>query len=226
MKIKVQSQPYNKVVKLSSGQQARVDAAPAGTFVVRADNTDSVKVAQGQAGSAVVYSGMPTFVVGSGGSGAAGATGATGSAGPAGATGATGSGGGSVEVVSKQNVELDGMYLGTVVYLFDNNRIKRARGNDDDRKRVLGLVMDPLIPSFGSGNIQTSGVMTMLLAEWAPVVADPEGFVGDQYYFLSPILDGKITRVAPTSPGQFVCPIGYSVGATSLLIRIGPTVAL
>jgi hypothetical protein len=225
MKIKVQSQPYNKVVKLSAGQQARVDAAPVGTFLVKADNADAVKVQQGQAGTAVVYSGLPTFVVDSGGAGSNGATGATGAAGSTGATGATGASG-TTEFVSKQNVELDGMYKGTVVYLFDNTRIKRALANNDDRKRVLGLVADSTIPSFGSGNIMTSGVFTMLLSEWAPVVEDSEGFVGDQYYYLSPLLDGKITRVAPLASGQFVCPIGYSVSATSLLIRIGQTVAL
>jgi len=223
MKIKVQSQPYNKVVKLSAGQQARVTQTQPGEFIAKPTNVDGILVQQGEVSTAVLYSGIPTLV--GGGIGSNGATGATGAAGQAGATGATGASG-TASLVSKTNAGLDGMWKGTAVYLFSNTSVKKALANNDDKKRVLGLVNENWLDPGASGQILTDGVMTMLSSEWLYVVADIEGFVGDQYYYLSPLLDGKITRVPPSSAGEFVCPIGYSISATQLLVRIDLTVAL
>jgi hypothetical protein len=225
MKIRVQTQPYNKVVKLKVGQQARISQTQPGEFIAKPTNVDGILVQQGEISTAVLYSGVPTLT--GGGIGTDGATGATGPAGPAGATGATGaSGSGTDSLVSKTNAGLDIMWKGTAVYLFSNTSVKKAQANDDDKKRVLGLVYEPVLGIGSSGQIMTEGLLTLLPSEWLYVVADIEGFVGDQYYYLSPLQEGKITRVAPSASGEFVCPIGYSVSATQLLVRIDLTVAL
>lgn len=214
MKIRVQSQPYNKVVKLDSTQKARIAHGQPGEFIAKATNIDGITVQQGVPTTAVVYSGIPDIIEGP-----------AGPAGPIGPTGPSGSSG-AESLVSKTNTGVDGMWKGTAVYLLSNTAIRRAQANNDDRKRVLGLVWDAWLPPGSSGQVLTDGVMTMLLSEWAYVVADIEGFVGDQYYYLSPMYEGKITRVPPSASGEFVCPIGYSIGATELLVRIDPTVAL
>jgi len=214
MKIKVQSQPYNKVVKLDSGQKAKIQQGQPGEFIAKATNVDGITVQQGVPSTAVVYSGMPDLVVGP-----VGPLGPVGPTGPAGSSGAE-------SLVSKTNTGIDGMWKGTVVYLHSNTGIRRAQANNDDRKRVLGLVYESWLPPGSSGQVITSGVIGMLLVEWVYVVADLEGFVGDQYYYLSPLQEGKITRVAPELAGEFVCPIGYSISATELLVRIDNTVAI
>jgi hypothetical protein len=118
------------------------------------------------------------------------------------------------------------MWKGTAVYLFDNTSVKKAQANNDDKKRVLGLVYESVLGVGASGQILTDGIITMLPSEWLYVVADLEGFVGDQYYYLSSLQEGKITRAPPSLAGEFVCPIGYSISATQLLVRIDLTVAL
>jgi hypothetical protein len=59
MKIKVNTQPFNKVVKLTDGQHARVTSSE-GRFKVKPSNLDGIRVSGGTQGVAVVHAGLPT----------------------------------------------------------------------------------------------------------------------------------------------------------------------
>lgn len=57
MKIRVQTQPYNKVVKITPEQRARVQQSN-GNLVVKPSNLDGIRVQIGDQGASVVHSGV------------------------------------------------------------------------------------------------------------------------------------------------------------------------
>lgn len=59
MKIKVNTQPYNKVVRLTDGQRAKVIESE-GRFKVKPSNLDGIRVSGGTQGIAVVHGGLPS----------------------------------------------------------------------------------------------------------------------------------------------------------------------
>jgi hypothetical protein len=145
--------------------------------------------------------------------------------GPAGPPG-TGGGSGGATTVSKTNSDTVPLEPGSPVYLFSTTGVKLARANAADSKAVLGFVgQSTAIAPGASGLIQTDGVLVLLQSQWDAVVADPEGWVVDQQYYLS-TFSGQLTRTPPSGSGQYVCPIGYSASLTELLIRVDLTILL
>lgn len=112
------------------------------------------------------------------------------------------------------------------VYVFSGTGAKRALANDINTKRVVGLVVDTIIPTLGSGSIQTDGTLTATTAEWDFLTGDVNGLAPNAPYFLDPITPGRLTRTAPSTLGYFICPIGTASNATDMIINLGPTIGI
>lgn len=105
---------------------------------------------------------------------------------------------------------------GTVVTLCWQCRHRvHARADHRATAAAIGLITED-----GSGHsVVTEGTMTLTATQWNRVIEHGSLVVGTTYY-LSADSPGKITPIAPTTPGLFVTPIGIALSDTMLLVRI------
>ena len=65
---------------------------------------------------------------------------------------------------------------------------------------------------------RTSGAVTLAADQWEAVTADGEALHAGTWYYVSDVVAGKITNVAPTTPGHYLAPLGIAQSATTLLV--------
>jgi hypothetical protein len=73
-----------------------------------------------------------------------------------------------------------------------------------------------------AGPIQTEGVL--LLTDWTAITGTATLAAKAKYYL--DIIAGKITTIAPSSPGQIVQRIGVALDSLTLSINIGESISL
>lgn len=81
----------------------------------------------------------------------------------------------------------------------------------------------------GSTRVQFAGPLTLTAAQWGAIVGNsigPGPTIGlspHTEYYLS-TTPGQITSTPPSTPGEFVVPVGRALSDKTLLIRIGTAV--
>lgn len=70
------------------------------------------------------------------------------------------------------------------------------------------------------GGVRYQGVLTLGGGLWADVLDTGTELTQGVPYYVSPTV-GKITKTAPSSESQFICPIGYALSTDSLMIQPG-----
>jgi hypothetical protein len=118
------------------------------------------------------------------------------------------------------------LVIGMAVYPSSNDNVKRAEANASGTSGVIGLVNTTSIAAGTSGGVLTQGVISASPTQWQAVTDSSTGLTAGQQYWLSPTTPGNLTATAPTTAGQFVCPIGVALSTAELKINIQPTVGL
>lgn len=83
----------------------------------------------------------------------------------------------------------------------------------------------------GTTRVQFAGPLTLTLAQWSAILGSSlgpgpsvnAGLEPHTEYYLSTTA-GQITDTPPSTPGEFVVPVGRALSAQTLLIRIGTAV--
>ena len=70
------------------------------------------------------------------------------------------------------------------------------------------------------GGIATSNIVTGTTAQWDAVAGTTGGLTANTMYFLSPSTPGNLTATAPSTVGQYVCPVGIGISTTEMKINI------
>ena len=96
-----------------------------------------------------------------------------------------------------------------------------AKGDASATSRCIGLVADATIANAASGNIATSGPLT--IADWTAITGALP-LVAGAPYFVSDATAGLLTVTAPTASGHFTHQIGYALTTTTMMIEVSPTV--
>jgi len=104
--------------------------------------------------------------------------------------------------------------IGTPVYVKPNGRADKAGADIRATVEVFGLVKDTLIPSGVAGMIQTHGTLLATMTEWDAVAGTAGGLTPGRVYYLDATVAGKMTEIAPSTPGQFVARLGIALSAT------------
>jgi len=82
---------------------------------------------------------------------------------------------------------------------------------------VAGVVS--LVNGDGSVQVFGGGLLTLTTAQWDVVTGGVGGLVLGHTYYPSVTVDGGITDVAPSGPGQFLTKIGTATSATTMLVE-------
>jgi hypothetical protein len=120
-----------------------------------------------------------------------------------------------VDSIILTNGEAGAITIGQVVYIFSANTVKKARADAGGTAQAFGLVAEASVAGGATGQIQTSGVLSGLSALTA----------GAKYY-LDPTTSGAMTATAPTTPGQYVVPLGRAISTTEFKIDIEEPILL
>ena len=110
--------------------------------------------------------------------------------------------------------------LGMPVYMSAADTVKRAESNALGTSFVVGLCNDSTITASSLGGIATSNIVTGTTTQWDAVAGTTGGLAANTMYFLSPSTPGYLTATAPSTVGQYVCPVGIGVSTTEMKINI------
>ena len=125
------------------------------------------------------------------------------------------------------NDNASSIVIGQPVYSSANDHVNLAQANASGTKEVIGLVADTSIAASTTGSIQDMGILSATTAQWDVVVTgESGGLVYKTTYYLDPANAGKLTSTAPTTVGQYVCPVGVAISSTELKINIQRTILL
>lgn len=111
---------------------------------------------------------------------------------------------------------------GQPIYLKANGHIDLARADAVGTSKVTGLLLEGVVPTF-IGSYSKDGSVTM--DDWNEVIGLTYLVPGSVYY-LDPDILGRLTRICPTSVGQWVCQIGQAVTTTTLAMEISLRILL
>lgn len=125
-----------------------------------------------------------------------------------------------VDVVNQQNNNAGAVIIGSPVYTDGAGTVDLAQADAVATVEVLGLVRALTIAAAASGAIQTDGILVATTAQWDVITGDIGGLTPGSVYFLDPDTAGKITKVAPTSVGDFVVRLGKAISTLELEITI------
>jgi hypothetical protein len=84
-------------------------------------------------------------------------------------------------------------------------------------KAVAGVVKR--VNDSGTVQVQTSGLLTLTTEEWDFVAESFGGLLQGRAYYPSATTTGKITRVPPAGPGQYVTRFGTAMSSTTMLLQ-------
>lgn len=107
---------------------------------------------------------------------------------------------------------------GTAVYISGSNTFGSAQADAAGTSTVFGVVSAASIANSATGEVATSGVVTV------PTGKQTGTWVANDIIYLDPATAGKLTNVAPSTTGQYAVEVGISLntpagGNASLLIR-------
>lgn len=108
-----------------------------------------------------------------------------------------------------------------------DNQCLTAKADDLPSGQVIGLVTEAGVDGE-TVPVQPGGVLTLTTAQWDTVLHNlvPAGLVSGALYYLSDTTAGKLTEVAPTTPGDYVTPVGMALSTTKMLIQISAPVVV
>ena len=132
----------------------------------------------------------------------------------------------SQESINMTNGNAGAIVIGTPVYVDDANSVDKAQADATGTKDVFGLVSDTSIAASETGAIITDGFLTATTEQWDAVAGTTGGLAAGTKYYLDPDTAGKITSTAPTTVGDFVCPVGTAISTVAIKIDIEETVLL
>jgi hypothetical protein len=129
----------------------------------------------------------------------------------------------AIPIVNTSNADL---ILGMAVYAPGPGLGAPANASSVTQKNVIGLVADDLILSqSGRGSVLSTGTLTGSREQWETTTGLAGGLIPDRTYYLD-IAAGRITPYPSSEPGHHLCPVGYALTETELIIRIDRTIAL
>lgn len=138
------------------------------------------------------------------------------------AGGGGGGGGGNDIVLLNGNAGV--LLAGAPVYSSANGTVDKAKADAVGTTEAIGLVaQDPSIAIGASGTIRTAGPLTLTTAQWDLITGDVGGLLFNQEYWVDPATAGKLTKTAPTTPTQFVKPMGRAVSTEIMIIDPEPS---
>lgn len=120
-----------------------------------------------------------------------------------------------VDVVAKLNANAGAIVRGTPVYPSSATQVDKAGAAAAATRKVLGLMQSASTAAGVSGFVQTDGILTATTGEWDAVAGTTGGLVFNTVYFLSATA-GLITATAPSTAGNYVCPVGIALSTTEL----------
>lgn len=124
------------------------------------------------------------------------------------------------------NAEAAPIVVGTPVYIFGADSVKKAQANAAGTADIFGLVFDVSITNATTGNIAMNGLVQATTAQWDAVTGQSGGLTIGATYFLDPSTSGKMTSTAPTSVGQLNANIGTAISTTDFLVDIQTEILL
>jgi len=130
------------------------------------------------------------------------------------------------DVVQLTNSEASPIVIGTPVYMFAADAVKKAKADAAGTKDVMGLVRDASITNATSGSIQLNGVLAMSTAQADAAFGTTGGFTFGTRYYLSAGTAGLGTATAPSTVGQYVQEIGIGVSTTEINIDVKSPILL
>jgi hypothetical protein len=136
-----------------------------------------------------------------------------------GVKGDPGAPGASSPVFYKRNEGATTIPVGTAVYAATNAGVLPAQAHVDATSKVIGIAtLD--IAAGASDAFKGEGVVAATIQEWEVATGQVGGLAINQTYFLSADTPGRITNIAPTGAGEYVCPIGRAISSTELYVDI------
>lgn len=130
------------------------------------------------------------------------------------------------EIISATNSNAGTINIGEPVYVDGASSVDLARANASGTKNVIGLVASTSISAAASGNILTDGILTASTGQWDAVTGGSGGLTAGARYYLSATTAGRLTTTAPTTVGQYVCPVGVALSTTEFRLDIDTDVLL
>jgi hypothetical protein len=131
------------------------------------------------------------------------------------------------EAVQYVNDEATPVLICSPVYNDAAGGFKKAQANAAGTKDVIGLVSQaPSIANGLAGAVTIDGQLSATTAQWDAVAGTSGGLTFKTRYYLDPATPGKITSVAPSTTGQYVCEIGIAESTTDMKINVMPTILL
>ena len=132
-----------------------------------------------------------------------------------------------VEVVQLTNKETGNIPIGTPVYVFGVDQVKKANAAAIGTKDVIGFVKSTTIIADAPGSIQTSGVLSATTGEWDAIITGGSGgLTFNTKYYLSAVTPGKLVTTPAVTGGTYVCPVGIAISTTELKINVESTILL
>jgi hypothetical protein len=116
----------------------------------------------------------------------------------------------------------EAVLVGSPVYMKGTGHLGLARAVSGGLATVAGLSTVDRSAGF-SVSYLTEGKVSR--PNWTAITGSSLLTPGATY-FLDPTTAGKLTTIAPTTPGQFVAPVGKATNTTTLDIEIGQTVRM
>jgi hypothetical protein len=125
------------------------------------------------------------------------------------------------------NISSAAALVGQPVYAAGVSSFSLAQANALGTSIVIGLVaMSPSLAVGQAGPLQGDDVITLTTAQWDAIAGTTGGLAYDAVYYLSATTAGAYTATAPTTIGQFVCPLLIGLSPTQARITLIPPVAL
>lgn len=111
---------------------------------------------------------------------------------------------------------------GQPVYLKATGHIGLAQANAIATATVAGFLSAAVLTGH-AGTYLKNG--PLILTDWMAITGTANLTPGAEYY-LDADNPGKLTAIAPTAAGNFVCPVGQATTSTTLAIEIQPKILL
>ena len=124
---------------------------------------------------------------------------------------------------TNQSAESDSLcHPGQPLYLKSNGHCDLALATSFRSSNVCGLAISETLPTIAAHYLSD---LLIEQADWSNVIGASSLSIGSLYY-LSPDSPGKLTTIAPTTPGQFVICVGVATSSQKLSIEIQPSILL
>ena len=121
-------------------------------------------------------------------------------------------------VLQLTNSEAGAIVIGTPVYAFGNDAVKKAKADAATTARIIGLVRDASITNGVPGSIQTDGTLALSTAQIDAVFGTTGGFTVGTVYYLSAATAGIGTSTAPSAVGNLVVELGVAISTTEIIL--------